>query len=80
MKEYKQMKIQSERDRIELRIVETKLRDVTKERDGLDKKFVEALERENALDKELDKAKIDYEELLKSFNLAFAHKEQAEMR
>jgi hypothetical protein len=74
------MKIQSERDRIERRIVETKLKDVTKERDELDSKFIEALNKENELDKELSKVKSENDQLFKSFNLAFAHKEQAEMR
>lgn len=62
------MRIQSERDRIELRIVETKLKEMTKDRDSFKDKYMLTCEQLNEVENNLIDVKYEYDELMKAYN------------
>lgn len=77
--DYKVMKLQSERDRVDRRIVETKLSKMTKDRDSFKVKFADASQQVNDLEERLADVRFEYDELLTKFNYTTTQKEQAQM-
>lgn len=73
------MKFQSERDRVDKRIVETKLREMTKDRDQYKEKFLEQYEQINELENSLNDARYEYDELLRKFNFVVLDCEKMNM-
>ncbi|CAI2370269.1 unnamed protein product [Moneuplotes crassus] len=61
---YKEMNHQAERDRVQLRITETSLREMTKERDNFKERFMQTYDQMTKLEEKLIQAQNEYDELL----------------
>lgn len=74
------MRNQAERDRVELRVVETKLREMTKDRDEQKEKFISTFEKLNQVETELIEERYRHDELLRNFNLLELKNERITMK
>jgi chromosome segregation ATPase len=77
--EFKSMKNQSEQDRVDLRVVQTKLREMTKDRDNFKAKFIETFDQLNETENNLVETRYQYDEILMRFTKLSQEFEKATM-